>query len=140
MTKTLDQAATSSITFPQKPPDASLLWAEGHCSPQGHEPSPHLMKRVHRMKIISPTMLGASHQVVSGWVAIAEPVLFLTSSVGLHVWAGGDTQQDQHLSPAPRTHHMGGQSTHHMVLPHAPPLPNPRLHPAYLVHWPGQTM
>lgn len=73
------------------------------------------------MKIISPTMLGASHQVVSGWVAIAEPVLFLTSSVGLQVSAGGYTQWDQHLSPASRTHHMGGQSTHHMVLFHAPP-------------------
>jgi len=65
------------------------------------------------MKIISPTMLGASHQVVSGWVAVAEPVLFLTSSVGLQLWAGGDTQGVQHLSPAPVVcKDVRGQSTH----------------------------
>lgn len=94
MTKTLEQAATSppASPFPKSlplPPCSGQ--AEGRCSPWRHEPSPHLMKRVQRMKMISPTMLGASHQVVSGWVAVAEPVLFLTSSVGLQVWAGGDT-------------------------------------------------
>lgn len=41
------------------------------------------------MKITSPTMLGASHHVVSGWAASAEPVLFLSSSVGLQSWSGG---------------------------------------------------
>lgn len=41
------------------------------------------------MKIMSPTMLGASHQVVSGWVDVAALVLFLTSSVGLQAWPAG---------------------------------------------------
>lgn len=94
MTKTLDQAATSppASSFPKSlPMPLCCGQAEGQCSPWGHEPSPHLMKRVQRMKIISPTMLGASHQVVSVWVAVAETVLFLTSSVGLQVWAGEDT-------------------------------------------------
>lgn len=50
---------------------------------------PHLMKSVQRMKTTSPTMLGASHHVVSVCGAAAEPVLFLSSSVGLHSWAGG---------------------------------------------------
>lgn len=89
------------------------------------------------MKIISPTMLGASHQVVRGCVSIAKPVLFLTSSVGLQVWAGGDTQGVHHLSPAPRD--PGGQSTHPSVWSPCNPFLSPRPHPAYLVHWPGRT-
>lgn len=60
------------------------------------------MKRVQRMKMSSPTMLGASHQVVRGSGAMAEPVLFLSSSVGLQRRAGGHTggqphrQRDRH--------------------------------------------
>lgn len=126
MTKPPHRAAT----FPPAPPFPKSHpmplcsgQAEGWCRPRGHEPGPHLMKRVQRMKIISPTMLGASHHVVSGSVAVAEPVLFLTSSVGLQVWAGvgDDTQRVQHPSPAPRD--PGGHSTHPSVwsCPGAPP-------------------
>lgn len=57
------------------------------------------MKRVQRMKMISPTMLGASHQVVTSWVAIAELVLFLTSNVGLQVETEGTDTGVQDLSP-----------------------------------------
>lgn len=91
------------------------------------------------MKIISPTMLGASHQVVSSWVAVAEPVLFLTSSVGLQVWAGGgDTQAFSAFPQPPET--LGGKAPT-PVCGSAPcnPLLSLRPHPAYLVHWPART-
>lgn len=53
------------------------------------------------MKITSPTMLGASHHVVSGWAASAEPVLFRSSSVGLQSWSGGARRG---VSACPQTH------------------------------------
>lgn len=91
-----------------------------------HAPHPHLMKRVQRMKITSPTMLGASHHVVSGWAASAEPVLFLSSSVGLQSWSGG-AHSGVSICPQPHTPHPEQQAA------------SLRMRCAYWGHWPGRT-